>query len=349
VRDCAWSCRPYHAGDERHLAPLFEQVFDRAMSPRQWQWKHADRPGPAPNVWLAVDGRGRPISHYGGIPRRLRLGGQERIVMVVADAMTAPEFRRRGAFTAVVTHAHAAWREAGVAFVLGMPNEQHGSLIDSVGWRRICSLRWMIRPLRPERLLQRRVRLGRLPGGGRAAHLWNRYWDGGEAPPGVATAIASRSDIRAAFARPAPGGSGRLALERDADWMIHRLLDAPNAGHEVLLAREDQNVRGYCAFRVRAVGDRRVGAITEIGAGDGQVRSWLVREATRRLRADGAETAIALTVPPGPEHRALRARGFLFSWGEFGVYAVILDPRIAFGEISGPGRWMLSGGDFDAI
>lgn len=346
-----WSCRPYRPGDEVHLAALFERVFERPMTPDRWIWKLGRWRGSVPNVWIAVDQHDRPICHYGGIPRRLRRGGQERTIMVVADAMTAPGFRRQGAYTAVVTRAHRAWRDAGVALVLGLPNERHGSRIGALGWQRLCPLRWMIRPLRLDRLLQRRSRLGRLPGVGRAARLWNTYWEGDPAPPGIALDAANEEGAGAAFAqlaRPA-GAHNRLVLARDREWMAHRLLHAPGEKHEILVATDERGARGYCAYRVHQADGRRFGAIPEIVADDARIGSALVGEAVRRMRAAGAETAIALAVPRGCEHRILRSHGFLFSWGAFEVQTVILDPLIRIDELRGADRWMLSGGDFDVI
>jgi hypothetical protein len=346
----AWTCRPYRSGDERALAALFERVFERPMSADQWLWKLGSRGAGVDNVWLAVDESDAPICHYGGVVRTIRIDGEERTVMVVADAMTAPEYRRQGAFTAVAHRAHDAWREAGVAFVLGMPNEQHGSTMEAVGWQLVTSLRWAIRPLRLDRLIRRRSWLGVLPGTGGGSRLWNRYWDRGTPPPGVTFATIEEADASEALAhlsRTAPP-SDLLVLNRDPDWLIQRLLRAPDVPYELLVAAQEGREIGCVAYRVREVDGRRIGAIAEILApGDG-VADWLVRQAARRLQAAGAETAIALAVPGGQEQRALRRRGFLFSWGSFGVFAVILDPGIDADRLRA-GRWALSGADFDVV
>ena len=51
--------------------------------------------------------------------------------------------------------------------ILGMPNENHGSRARILGWRSLTSLQWMLLPLRPERMLARKLRV---PWLGR--HLW---------------------------------------------------------------------------------------------------------------------------------------------------------------------------------
>lgn len=349
----AWTCRPYRPGDEVHLAPLFEQVFERTMTPGSWRWKLGHCTGAVANSWLAVDSRDRPVCHYGGIPRRVRLAAGERNVMVAVDAMTAPEFRRQGAYTAVVTRAHEAWRDAGVAFVLGMPNEQHGSRIVALGWQHVASLRWMIRPLRPDTLLARRFRLARLSGLGTAGKLWNRLWDTGRRPSGVVLNSADRAESEAAFAHmaAAPASQGRLMLNRDKAWMVHRLLAPPESPYEIVVAADDEGVLGYAACRLREVDDRKIGAIAELATptGDDRIGAALISAAANRLRRQGAEIAIALAVPGSRDERLFRRRGFLFSWGEFAVHAVVLDPDLDPETLSGSERWRLAGGDFDLI
>ena len=350
----SWTCRPYRKGDEVHLASLFERVFERPMTPQLWRWKLGDHARTPPNVWLAVDRQDRPVCQYAGIPRRVRLADGEHTVMVAVDAMTAPELRRQGTFTAVVTCAHAAWRDAGVAFVLGMPNEKYGSRTDALGWQRVSSLRWMIRPLRPDLLLARRMRFRGLPGLEAAGRLWNRFWDlGPRRPPGLVFAAVDRTASEEAFDRLAGGRASdeHLELRRDKAWMIHRLLDVPVSPYEIVVASDGQQALGYAAYRVQEVNGRRIGAIAELVTphADDRVGSWLIREAAGRLRDAGADIAIALAVPGSRDHRLFRRRGFLFSWGAFGIHTVILDPDIRIESLRGSGRWMLAGGDFDLI
>ena len=63
-----------------------------------WRWKLRRSPSETANVWLAaVDGKA--VFHYGGIPLRFALDGPITTAMISVDAMTAPEFRRRGLLT----------------------------------------------------------------------------------------------------------------------------------------------------------------------------------------------------------------------------------------------------------
>ena len=168
--------RPYHERDIPELLALFARVFGKTMSAEAWRWKLLGNPSGACNVWLAQSD-GRLVFQYAGIARHCQLAGTLVPAYVSVDAMTDPDYRRRGLLTRVVTEAHNEWRNAGAAFTIGLPNQQWGSRTHALGWRELFPLRWLMRPLRPEAFLARRARLPilrRVPG---VAAAFNRFFD----------------------------------------------------------------------------------------------------------------------------------------------------------------------------
>ena len=117
------------------------------MTEHEWRWKLAPT-SKVPNVWLATHAD-QPIFQYAAMPTRFEIGDRTHAVMVSVDTMTAPAFRRRGLLTEVASRAYEAWRNAGVAFVIGLPNQQWGSRAQALGWRELFPLQWLARPLRP--------------------------------------------------------------------------------------------------------------------------------------------------------------------------------------------------------
>lgn len=155
--------RPYRAGDEARLVALFARVFGRPIDEAHWGWKLAGRPSlsPFPTVFVGVaadpDGGERAVHQFGGIPIRCA-GPRGHVTAIVAvDAMTDPEYRRQGLLTAASEQAWRCWRDAGIAFVLGLPNEQWGSRAYALGWRELSALSWRVRPLRLDRIVRRRA------------------------------------------------------------------------------------------------------------------------------------------------------------------------------------------------
>src|SRR5262249_21977087 len=124
-----------------------------------YRWKLRTRQTPVDNVRIAVNAADRLVFHIGGIPCRAVVGGRERWVMVAVDAMTAKDARRQGLLTSQARALFATWKEAGVAMILGMPNENYGTRARVIGWRPFGALEWLLLPLRPERMAARKLGL----------------------------------------------------------------------------------------------------------------------------------------------------------------------------------------------
>ena len=351
IQPATWSIRAYRPGDERALVALFERVFGRAISEAHWRWKLKQQPSPVENVWLAVDDD-VPIFHYAGIPTRYRLPTGEATAMVSVDTMTAPEFQRRGLLGSVGRHVYDTWRATGVPFVLGLPNERWGSRAGALGWQPLFSLQWLVRPLRPEATLARRLKLPALarltPIGG----LWNALWR-----------MRSRGDAALrvrAVERAGPefdqlwrscGAAVPVSVIRDSAWVNWRYLDAPAFAYRVLLAERDLHPVGYAAYRVEQHPGGRAGYIAELfaGRGDARGRAGLIEHTLAALHAEGADNAITLAIPGTALYRSLRRAGFLRVRGAFSVQIVQLDPALPMDLLRDPQSWEMAGGDFDVI
>jgi hypothetical protein len=318
------------------LLELFHSSFGRTVTAAQYRWKLRTRPSPAENVAIAVDDADRPVFHIGGMPRRLRLGGAELWAMVAVDGMTSPAFRRRGILTTVTADLFRRWRDAGIALVLGLPNEQWRSRVDALGWRPLFPLRWMVRRLAPARIAARRLHV--------PVHWWNRRWDRASGDVVVRDASVP-GDVPAP---PAPGSAGQRAyLARDAAWVAWRYYAPPHTAYRVLVGFRGGRPVGYAAIRPQG----RAGLIADLDTTpeDGHVLGALIAGAARELRHGGADTARALAVPGGPLHSALRRAGFHPSRHAFMVHGVSLDPAVDLAALADPGAWHLTGGDFDVV
>src|SRR3954464_7176682 len=86
--------RSYRSGDEQALTALFETVFGRRMTEREWRWKLAPT-STVPNVWLATHSD-QPVFQYAAMCTRFKSDERTHDAMVSVDTMTAPAFRRRG-------------------------------------------------------------------------------------------------------------------------------------------------------------------------------------------------------------------------------------------------------------
>jgi hypothetical protein len=339
--------RCYRSGDEQALAALFETVFGRRMSEREWRWKLAPTFN-VPNVWLATHEE-KPIFQYAAIHTRFKIEDRTSTVMVAVDAMTAPAFRRRGLLTKVVTRAHDAWRDAGMVFVIGLPNQQWGSRTRALGWRELFPLQWLARPLRPEALIARRVGLAELRRIRVLGAAWNRFANRN---------LLRRLDIEVTQAESAGAefdiiwercrGDTAFSAVRDAAWVERRIMSSPARSYQVLVARRGNVPTASLTYSLNRSDGRTTAQLTEILAAEGDTASCeaLMLELLRRLAEHDADLVYTLAVPGTPLFAWFRSVGFQRG-PSFGVHVVPLATDVPLERLRDARAWRLTGADFD--
>lgn len=337
--------RRFRDDDVPGVVALFARAFGHAITEEHYRWKLVTRPAPADNIVLAVDDTDRPVFHAGGIPFRCMIDGRERDAMISLDVMTDPAFRRRGLLTRGLTEQFTLWRQAGVAIVTGLPNEQWGSRPGATGWIPLFPLSWLVWPVRPERALARRLEipfLSRLPLG-RAWRLIR-----GPRPPGdvVIREWDGRSgEVDEAWNAAKP--TIRNSVVRNADWVRWRFLEAPAHGYRVLTATRAGKALGYAAFRAKGTRGLLVDHFTI--PGDDVAFYALVTASINELTRANVDVVRALAPRGCAGYEALRRYGFLRSRHSFMAQAVPLDPALDLAALRDPATWSMAGGDFDVV
>ena len=346
-----WTIRPYQPGDEQALVRLFDRVFGHCITEAHWRWKLKHLPSPVENVWLAVH-EGQPIFQYGGIPCRFHLPTGEQTAMVSVDGMTAPEFRRRGVLTHVGGFIYDTWREAGIPFTLGLPNEQWGSRTKALGWEALFPFRWLVRPLRPAAILAHRLGVPALARLHPLDTGWNRSWDRLVKPDPTVSIESVRQaepDFDRLWATCAP--EIKVSVVRDSRWVQWRYLSTPSPDYRVFLARRAQQPVGYLAYRIKDTPQAKLGFIATLFTprAERKGRATLLDRALLAMQAEAVEAVFTLAIPKTPLHRAFRRAGFVFSRGAFTVQMVPLAPDLPMEIFRNPQNWYLVGGDFDVV
>ncbi len=346
-----WTIRPYQPGDEQAVVRLFDRVFGHPITETHWRWKLKHLPSPVENVWLAVH-EGQPIFHYGGIPCRFHLPTGEQIAMISVDGMTAPEFRRRGVLTHVGRFIYDTWRDAGIPFTLGLPNEQWGSRTKALGWEALFPFRWLIRPLRPATLLAHRLGVPALARLRPLDTVWNRPWDRFVKPDPTVSIESVRQagpDFDRLWEACAP--EIKVSVVRDSQWVQWRYLSAPSQHYRVLLARRAQQPVGYLAYRIKDTPQVKLGFIADLFTPptERKGRATLLDRVLLRMQAEEVDAVFTLAIPKTPLYRTFRGAGFVFSRGAFSVQMVPLAPDLPMEMFRNPENWHLAGGDFDVV
>jgi hypothetical protein len=247
--------------------------------------------------------------------------------------------------------AFAEWRTRGVAFTLGLPNEQWGSRTAAAGWQRLFPLQWLVRPLRPEVVAARRFGLPWL----RHASVVSRLWGGW-------LANTLRRDPEAEFREVAHAGDAfdrlwkRCAADamfsavRDAAWVQWRFLSSPIRKYDVVLAYRNGEPVGYSATHVARSADKTSAFLAEIVAprNDAAAHDSLLARAVTSADEAGADLLAALSVPGTDSHASLRRAGFLRG-PAFEVHIVPFAASLPMAELRRPENWRLTGAEFDVV
>ncbi len=345
--------RPYQAGDEAALTALFAAAYGHPLSEALYRWKLTGLPSPTPNVWTAWE-QDRPIFHYASIPTPYRTPDGPAILMTGADLMTAPDQRRRGLLTAYAPQIYETWSQAGLPFTIGLPNERWGSRADHLGWQPLLPLAWLIRPLRPEAIIARRLRLPFLARAAIIGRLWQRRWQTPDAAGIVVQPVAQadgRFDRLWQTSQPARG----FCVQRDRRWVAWRFLSAtaaePSWRYQLLLAQRGDEPVGYLAYRVQAEAGHATAFIADLWSApaDEPARRTLLAHALRLFYDLGVEKAAALAAPATPLHGSLAQAGLRPALGAFMVKARPLAQALDLAALRQPANWYLTGSDFDVI
>jgi hypothetical protein len=342
--------RPYRAGDESALVALFHQAFGRTITQDHWRWKLRGQASAVDNVWLAVVGD-QPVFQYAGIPFRFALSHTTVTGMTSVDTMTAPPFRRRGLLTQVATRAYDAWRDAGIAFVLGLPNEQWGSRAAALGWQPLFPLRWLVRPLRPEALLAHRLKLPLLRRAGMVSAAWNGLSNLRlRRDPALQTQPIRCADEVFDQIWEHCKADSMFSTIRDRHWINWRFLSSPSQSYELIGVRRAGHAVGYCAYRMIRTAHGLSAQIADlyVARADSAARDTLLAALLETLHSANAESLYTLALPGTPHFRWLRRVGF-FPRHAFSVQMVPLSAQLPMHLLRDPGNWNLSGADFDVI
>lgn len=346
----SYTIRPWRPGDEVELTQLFERTFGRTISPEHWRWKLQSEPCSFDNVWLAAS-EARPIFQYAGIPIRFNLAGTAVRAVVSVDTMTAPQFRRRGLLTQVAQQAYSAWRAANIAFVIGLPNENWGSRAQALGWQPLFPLQWLVRPLRPQVILARRLKWPALERASLLGAAWNAA---------LKHRVRPAADVTVERTQQADSVFDRIWERCNADWMFStvrdhrwvewRFLAAPSRHYVISIARRRTEPTGYLAHTILHSDAGAAAYLAELYAAraDDDTRNSLLAVLIDDLRATPAAALHVLAIPGTAEFSWLLRAGFLPRHA-FPVQFVPLAPDLPVGRMSDRQQWNLTGADFDVI
>ena len=312
-----WVIRRGDAADFPAIARLHEATYGVPRALNSFRWLYEANPAGRCQLWLAEDrGSGQLVGTRPVFPWRLWIQGREVRAAQLGDAMTHPQFRGRGIFTALVRVAWSTLLEQGVPLTYSFSNPESLSVYKKttvgvgrcVGTREVLWFRRMVRPL------SLKVLLGRVPGAGGIVGAVDRvpraYLQRRLALPGKFSVFpvhhfGGEFDELWARARDAYG----VLTVRDSEYLNCRFINAPRGSFRVLSVRHCGELAGYIAFEVDSLG---CGWITDLfGLAQSEVMAALLKAALARMLEDGAVKVSVRVATANASYPLMRELGFI--------------------------------------
>ena len=312
----------YEPPHRDRLFALMRDVWGSYMDAAEFDWWYERNPVRPGTITLAV-ADGRVVGMLAMSYARMRLAGREALAAFAIDGATHPDFRGRGIFQTLELENERLAAEAGAEIAVGFTNPQAGPiLVGRVGWSDIRRLRLWARPLRPLRLLRRRVESG-----DGLRPLRERLGIG----------LLDRFDAEAeALARAAVPGDHVI---RDAAYLNWRYAESPR-GYRRLGAFRGDRLTGFAVVGHRLYRGVSAAYVADLVAADAASAWKLLRASVAQARG-GADAVVGVPLGAG----AFAAAGFVPSPQTIRLIAKPLSGRARLPE---SGRaWNLTLGDSD--
>jgi GNAT superfamily N-acetyltransferase len=113
--------RAYRAGDEASIVALFNQVFHRSITVKDWAWAYGQNPIPGKEIVLAFSGP-ELVGQAASVPLRFIWNGEPIRVARPQNVMVHPGFRNRGIFTRLLEELTRSLSEHRTDLVVTFPN-----------------------------------------------------------------------------------------------------------------------------------------------------------------------------------------------------------------------------------
>ncbi len=113
--------REYREGDEQEIIGLFNQVFSRNITIRDWNWAFRENPRQEKSIVLAFCSP-RLVGQAASVPLGFIFRGEPIRVTRPQNVMVHPDFRNRGIFTELLRRLTGSVRDLHLDLVVTFPN-----------------------------------------------------------------------------------------------------------------------------------------------------------------------------------------------------------------------------------
>lgn len=299
--------RRFEMRDRDAVLSLFKAAFGKERDPAQWDWEFMR--GPKPGILVLAESDEKIVGHYAILPREIRIGENVVESGLVVDVMTHPDYGKRGIFVNSGLEAFRQAESAGLAMLIGFPNEAAIRGHQKVGWSELGSIRVFARPLRASAVKEFLGDRVRLPG------ISVRIIDTFLRALNAISLVESSVDISASWISTSELMSIKDELKvfeeaslktypifnlRTPDWLRWRLSDPLDPAFIMVLRYgETKAIVGFGVLKVKEKDGMKTGAVMDLLAvgGDRRIQRRILRGLLDKSLQEGCELLVILGSP----------------------------------------------------
>jgi GNAT acetyltransferase-like protein len=331
--------------DSDRMVKLFAAHLNSDYDQARFDWLYRDNPDGPGQAWLAVDSEtGDLVGTAAAIPRRVMVGGQDRLAFAFSDFCVVPRFRVLGPALQLQQACFAPVTECDARFGYDFPSAGMTAIYRRLGIRPFAHISRFARPLRSSR----RIRAFGLP-----SPVAVRMTGVADFLLVLTGPRRRRSDIEVASLHGACGPEfsfldlnwseqSAVRLRRSAEYLNWRFLANPFQHHEIFTARSGGTLLAYAV--VASQPDTPT-VVDLFGSGDRKVIETLLAGVTGQLRAQGAITLSITLLNTHPWAGFVRRLGFRPR--ESSPVVLYAPDASAMSQLTGS-PWLLTWGDRDS-
>jgi GNAT superfamily N-acetyltransferase len=291
--------------DRPAILELVKRSLGEGLIPRDlgfWSWKHERNPF-GPSAVLVAEANGQLVGLRVFLRWCWAAEGRQVDAVRAVDTATHPDWQGRGIFSRLTLALVEQMTQEGVALVFNTPNQKSGPGYLKMGWSAVGRMALWVRPMRPLRILDARLR----PSRAAEEHARPREAASEIFPtPGALLDQPGTADL---LARSVDSDT-RLITVLTPAYLQWRYVDVPGFEYHAAWAFEGGEGAAL-VFRLKRQGSLRELRLCEVitapSSRSVRLGARLIRDVVRQADADFAS---GIGARGAPEQRALLRAGF---------------------------------------
>lgn len=353
-----WTGRPYREGDEEGIFRLVKAVYQNAEYDydkwhRRWYWLNNTNPAGNSIMCIAEDDN-RIVGYDAAVCMKMKLGESQVTGANGVDAMTHPEHRRQGIFTALRRKKHDECETRGIKLTYGFGGKGESFAISKryFGAQYIHTTSVLIRPLNWHNLMKSRtqnrilIRLG-VFGGTLLQGTINRVRKI-TVPSDLLVRRVSEFDERINDFWTVISKRYQIMRVRNQVYLNWRYVSIPDIEYSILIVEREKTIVGYLVFRTLWWQGVNVSIIFDMLAESQIVAECLIKESMKHAQSENADLVYCNIMGDRQIISSLKNNGFMaLGFAGHGLMGDFIAADIPKEFVLNPGNWYVQIGDTD--